>query len=144
MPRVKSHPQDLREKQINNAILAFRKGNYPSISATAVAFDLPKSTLAYRMSGQRVSRQKAHVDRQLLTEVEERALVRWIKRLDDWGFPPRLDMVKDMARIVRHMETSCIHHWNPAHGPPKRTDPCAQTSKIRDRIFQLIPLRPRR
>ena len=45
---------------------------------------------------------------------------------------------------VRHMGTPCIHYWIPAHGPPKRTDPCAQTSKIRDRIFQLIPLRPRR
>ena len=100
MPQVKNRPQDLREKQITNAIRAFRNGNYPSISATAVAFDLPKSTLAYRMSGQRVSRQKAHVDQQLLTEAEERALVRWIKRLDDWGFPPRLDMVKEMARML--------------------------------------------
>ena len=45
---------------------------------------------------------------------------------------------------VRHMETPCTQYWIPAHGPPKRTDPCAQTSKIRDRIFQLIPLRPRR
>ena len=83
MPQVKRCPQDVREKQINNAIQAFHKGHYPSISATAVAFDLPKSPLAYQMNGQRVSRQKAHVDRELLTEDEERALVRWIKKLDD-------------------------------------------------------------
>jgi len=65
-----------------------------------VASNLPKTTLAYRISGQRVSRQKAHVDQQLLIEVEERALVRWMKRLDDWGFPPWLDMVKEMARML--------------------------------------------
>ena len=51
---------------------------------------------------------------------------------------------KEILHDIRHVETSCISYWNPAHGPPKRTDPCAQTSKIRDRIFQLIPLRPRR
>jgi len=100
MPQVKNCPQDLREKQITNAVVAFRKGNYPSITATAIAFDIPKSTLAYQLSGQRVSRQKAHVDQQLLTEAEERAVVRWIKRLDDWGFPPRLDMVKGMATML--------------------------------------------
>ena len=44
------------------------------------------------------------------------------------------DQLEDSV-LVRHMETSCIHYWNPAHGPPKRTDPCAQTSKIRNRIF---------
>ena len=44
---------------------------------------------------------------------------------------------------VKHIGSSCIHYWIPAHRPPERTDPCAQTSKIQSRIFQLIPLRPR-
>jgi len=79
VPQVKNRPQDIREKKITNAVIAFRKGNYPSITATAIAFDIPKSTLAYRGSGQRVLRQKAHVDQQLLIEAVERAVVRWIK-----------------------------------------------------------------
>jgi len=59
MGRVKARKEDILEKRIALAILAFRKGNYPSITATAQAFDLPKSTLAYRLSGERVSRQVA-------------------------------------------------------------------------------------
>ena len=48
----------------------------------------------------------------------------------------------DDNEYVRHMETPCTHNWILVHRPPKRTDPCAQTSKIHDHIFQLIPLRP--
>jgi len=68
--------------------------------ATAQVFDQPKSTLAYRLGGERVSRQVAHVEQQLLTPVEGGVIVRWIKRLEDWGFLPRLDMVKGMAQML--------------------------------------------
>ena len=94
MGRVKARNEELLEKRIVLAIQAFRKGNYPSITAIAQAFDLPKTTLSYRLNGKRVSRRAAHIEQQLLTPVEEKAIVRWIKKLDDWGFPPRLDMVK--------------------------------------------------
>ena len=100
MGRVKARNKDLLEKRIVLAIKAFRKGNYPSITTTAQAFGLPKSTLAYRLSGERVSRRATHIEQQLLTPVEEKAIVRWIKKLHDWGFPPRLDMVKGMARML--------------------------------------------
>ena len=39
---------------------------------------------------------------------------------------------------VRHMETPCIRYWNSVHGTLKRTESCAQTSKIHNCIFQLI------
>lgn len=79
MGRVKARNEDLLEKRILLAIQAFRKGNYPSITATAQAFDLPKTTLTYRLNGKRVSRRAAHIEQQLLTPVEEKAIVRWIK-----------------------------------------------------------------
>jgi len=34
---------------------------------------------------------------QLFTEQQEKAVVRWCNTLDDWGFPPKLTLVKQMA-----------------------------------------------
>ncbi|RPA90296.1 hypothetical protein L873DRAFT_1821350, partial [Choiromyces venosus 120613-1] len=72
----------LLEKRIALVIQAFQKGNYPSITATAQAFDLPKSTLAYQLNSERVSQHVAHIEQQLLTLVEEKAIVHWVKKLD--------------------------------------------------------------
>jgi len=102
MGQVKARKKDLHEKNIALAIQAFRKGNYPSIIATAQAFNLPKSPLAYQLNGERVSWQVAHIEQQLLTPVEEKAIVQWRKKLDDWGFPRRLDIV-----TPRGICTSC-------------------------------------
>ncbi|RPA98449.1 hypothetical protein L873DRAFT_1808063 [Choiromyces venosus 120613-1] len=76
------------QPRIALAIQAFQKGNYPSITAKAQAFDLPKSTLTYQLNCER---------QQLLILGEEKAIVHWVKKLDDWGFPPWLNMVKGMA-----------------------------------------------
>ena len=44
-----------------------------------------------------MSRVEAHEKQQRLTPAEENAIVKWFFSQDDIGFPPRLDMVKDMA-----------------------------------------------
>ena len=69
------------------------------------AFDIPKSTLYYRYTGERTSHQLAQVDNQLITMMEEKAIVAWCKEQDDRGFPPRLDMVKDMALYLYEKRT---------------------------------------
>ena len=35
--------------------------------------------------------------RQKLTPVVEKALEEWCKQLDDWGFPPRVDLLYAMG-----------------------------------------------
>jgi hypothetical protein len=37
---------------------------------------------------------------QLLSEHEETTIVRWCERMDDWGFPLRLSLVKEMAAYL--------------------------------------------
>ena len=79
--------------------------------------DLPKSSLAYLLNGERVCRQVAHIEHQPLTPVEEQAIVQYNKKLDDWGFPPGLDMMRRMARMLVGIKTEGLieapvgTHW---------------------------------
>ena len=43
---------------------------------------------------------------------------------------------------VRHMEAPSIHYWNPAHGPPKRTDPVHRPPKYATVFFNSYPCGP--
>lgn len=52
------------------------------------AFNLPTSSLGNRITG-RQNRSKAHEGDQVLSPTPEKAVVRWILKLDDCGFPPR-------------------------------------------------------
>ena len=38
----------------------------------------------------------------LLTPQEEKAIVRWIFKLDEWGFPPRLEHVKEAIVLLKY------------------------------------------
>ena len=53
------------------------------------AIDIPKK---------RGTRQQGHESQQHLSVEDEKAVVRWIERVDDMGFLIRLEMVRDMAR----------------------------------------------
>ena len=48
------------------------------------------------------SHQKASVEKMLLTPQEEKAIVRWIFKLDEWGFPPRLEHVKKAIVLLKY------------------------------------------
>jgi len=106
MGRLKQRKQKSEAQQelrIRRAILAFQQEKYPSIRKTAEAFGLAYSTLRRRLSGGE-SRVKAHVVQQLCTPAEEKAIVRWILKLEEWGFPPRIAHVKEGVAILKGIE----------------------------------------
>jgi len=110
MPRVKKRNDTGGEIRISAAIKSLNEGKQESIRAAAEAVDVPKSTLYYRYTGERTSHQLAQVDNQLITVMEEKAIVAWCKEQDDRGFPPRLDMVKDIIS-----KTNSLHSEHPVH-----------------------------
>ncbi|KAL7267038.1 hypothetical protein RUND412_010389 [Rhizina undulata] len=71
-----------------------------SVRNAAETFDVKRTTLNYRYNGQRQSRREATEHLRLLSPGQERAIVRWCQRLDDWGLPPRTDLVKQMAQML--------------------------------------------
>jgi hypothetical protein len=84
------------EELIQKAINAYSNSTEKSLSAAARAYGQCPSTVTHRFSG-RTTRQKAHENSQLLLEAQEIQLVRWINELEIWGFPLRLDLLRDMA-----------------------------------------------
>ena len=51
---------------------------------------------------------------QVLTEYEENSIVRWCERLDEWGHPARLAVVRNMALAIvarRVNERILGKHW---------------------------------
>jgi len=71
-----------------------------SIREVASSHGVPYSTLRRRLAGKGGDRGKAHESQQLLTSAEELALRNWILQMASWGFPVRIDHLKQMAAAV--------------------------------------------
>ena len=96
------------EATIQEAILVYKSGKFTSIRACAYAFKVPFQTLQHRMSG-RTSRSNAHEYRQILSNAEERTLVRWITHLTRAGFPAPPALAIQMAEEVRYNRFQLTH-----------------------------------
>ena len=90
------------EAQIQDAIDSVKSGREPSYKAAAESHEIAVSTLSARARG-RCTVQQARERTKLMSLAQRKAFIQWIERLYRWGFPPRLDMVKNMAsEVVGH------------------------------------------
>jgi hypothetical protein len=85
---------------MQDAILAYKSGRYRSVRAAANAFSIPPSALSYRLTG-RTSHSQVHESEQILSHAEEKALVRWLTRLTNKGFPASAALAMEMAEEIR-------------------------------------------
>ncbi|EFW17853.1 conserved hypothetical protein [Coccidioides posadasii str. Silveira] len=92
------------EGRLELAISAIKKQEVPSIREAARLFEVPYSTLCYRLNG-RPARTSLRANSTKLTEAEENLLVQWILDLAKRGSPPRPAFVENMANhllTLRH------------------------------------------
>jgi len=87
-------------ERLQKAIDAFQRGEYPSFRSCSRAFSVCRETLRNRISG-RPSRTQAHEPMQILSDSEEKTLIRWITHLTSTGFPASPALVRDMAEEIR-------------------------------------------
>ncbi|KFZ22850.1 hypothetical protein V502_02672 [Pseudogymnoascus sp. VKM F-4520 (FW-2644)] len=87
------------EDNIQKAIIALQLKEFKSIRLAVDHFEVPKSTLADRMSGKK-TRAVAHEIEQAFSNAEENTLARWITRLTATGFPATPMLIKEMAEEV--------------------------------------------
>ena len=99
--------------RIDDALEAYKSGNYKSYRAAARAFDVSKTTLMERAKG-RITRNLAHEDQQILSAEEEIELAQWITRLTLCGYPPKPYTVKEMAETIRTRRTLGINDLSAA------------------------------
>ena len=62
------------EEDIQNAIIAFRRGDYTTLGRTSTIFNIPPSTLLDRLRKFK-TRNQSHEKQQLLSTIEEEELV---------------------------------------------------------------------
>ena len=89
------------ETMMQEAILEYKSGRHKSVRACATAKGVPRSTLQYRLAGH-TSRSHSHENAQILTNAEEKTLVRWLTRLTSTGFPVSPALAVEMADEIRH------------------------------------------
>jgi hypothetical protein len=65
------------EEDVTNVLNALVNGEYKSIRQAALVFQIPESTLRYRLQKPK-SRKESHVSQQTLTPIEESTLENWI------------------------------------------------------------------
>ena len=89
-----------KQQRFELAIRDYQKseaeGGQVSVRKLARQYGLAKSTLSCRIRG-RQSKQLSAESRQLLRPEQEEALAKWIKKMEAWGWPPRVTQVKYMA-----------------------------------------------
>ena len=87
------------ESRLLLAIQAIKQNQKLSIRVAVRTYNVPRTTLTYRMKG-RHARQDVRVKSMKLTELEDNAVLKYILNLDERGFPPRLADVADMANVL--------------------------------------------
>ena len=88
-----------QEGRITLAIEALNQGHCKSVRAAAELFDVPRSTLQYRIN-KHPARRDTRPASCKLTETEESTLVQWILSMDERGLPPSSDIVRQMANLL--------------------------------------------
>jgi helix-turn-helix, Psq domain len=92
MPPSNSTSSVQREGRIALAIEALKQGYFNSLLGAAKSYDVPESTLRYRMKGNPARRDQRPPNCKL-TATEESTLVQWILSMDQRGLAPRPDSV---------------------------------------------------
>ena len=84
------------EKSIIEALYAIKFGTYKDSSEASRAVGINRTTLYRRVKGN-PSRSSARGKQQLLTEVEENTLVRYIQQLTRVGYPLTYGMLRELV-----------------------------------------------
>ena len=88
-----------KEERMKLAIEAFNKGQFPSKTACAHAFDVPSRTLMKRLNGV-ISRKESTANSRKLSNTEESTLSRWILDMSQCGLPLQFSTVHYLAKLL--------------------------------------------
>ena len=76
-------------------------GTYKSLGEAAVSNQLSISSLGHRRNGRRLRQE----DEQIFSPTAEKAVVKWILKLDSYGFSPRVDILMGLVKHLAKEDT---------------------------------------
>src|ERR1700759_3431718 len=94
--------------RIQAAIDDLKSQRRTNFSATAKRWGIERTTLAKRFRGQTSTIEDANsYVRQQLTQTQEEALIEYVNKLNDRGFPPTPQILKNIAESITHTTLGC-------------------------------------
>jgi DDE superfamily endonuclease/Tc5 transposase DNA-binding domain/helix-turn-helix, Psq domain len=115
MPPPKTTQSSQTEGRIALAIEALKQGHFTSVRGAAKAYDVPESTLRYRIHKHPARRDSRPINCKL-TDIEESTLVQWILSMDQRGLSPRSDTVRQMANLLLQKRSDSSQDNHPTVG----------------------------
>jgi DDE superfamily endonuclease/Tc5 transposase DNA-binding domain len=96
--------------RIAEAITDLKRQDRPNIAATARKYGVDRSTLSRRFRGETGTIQDAtSYSRKQLTTTQEETLIEYVNKLNDRGFPPTPQILKNIAESIA--KTHLGHNW---------------------------------
>ena len=91
--------------RIAAAIADLKSQDRVNISSTAKRHGVARKTLADRFYGKSITIEEANSNaRQQLSNVQEETLIEYINKLNDRGFPPTPQILKNIAESIAHKQ----------------------------------------
>ena len=90
-----------REEQLQKAILAFNNQDFDTVRGAAMAYNVSHVTMSRRLAGGK-SRAEAREIAQILSNAEEKTLVRWVSRYTYAGSPITPALLIELAELIRY------------------------------------------
>jgi AraC-like DNA-binding protein len=91
------------EARIQAAISDLESQERKNVAATARKHNVARRTLAHHFKGETGSNQEAtSYSRKQLTDTQEETLITYINKLNDRGFPPTPQILKNIAESITH------------------------------------------
>jgi hypothetical protein len=91
-------------ERIAAAIADLETQERPNITATAKRYEIARKTLSDRFHGKSTTIEEINsYVRQQLTATQEEALITYVNKLNDRGFPPTPQILKNIAESIAHV-----------------------------------------
>jgi hypothetical protein len=98
------------ETRIEAAMRDLESQERPNVAATARKHNIARRTLAHRFKGETgPNREATSYSRKQLTDTQEETLIAYVNKLNDRGFPPTPQILKNIAESIAH--TTLGRNW---------------------------------
>ena len=109
MTRQKALKRACTEEDVQKALDDIKSGVFKSAYAAEKGTGISRVLLSRRLKGTQKSRAEAHENEQLLTRLEEEALVKWTSALTIAGYPARHHILREMAEEIRTQRVASVN-----------------------------------
>jgi AraC-like DNA-binding protein len=106
-PPTSTYDKMDHDARIQAAVTDLESQERPNVASTARKHNVARRTLAHRFKGETgPNREATSYSRKQLTDSQEEALITYVNKLNDRGFPPTPQILKNITESIAHITLS--------------------------------------